>query len=240
MRVLFIFLIFLPLEIFGQQTQLWLDNLENPDYKPHELNSQNLLTEYMSYDFSHILIPKFEILGYIGENYQRIHVHFESIKRNNQVPNIYLVTGRTIVNKNECSFEGTVSITQVREFKDNFVPQEFVPEQGIKTRGLVIGHYLFNENPLQNHVGIFEGVMTMWWYLDKNELIRYDDIEIHSDNYKNNQYIGTWTEYGSYKSKVCNWGEMRIPFSGDLDWGVGEFSVNTKYLENGWQDYEVK
>ena len=114
---------------------------------------------------------------------------------------------------------------------------EMYKDEGFKAQGLVIGRYNLKENTEQNHVGTFVGLMTMWWYVDKNGVIKYDDLETFSDNYKNNQYIGTWTEYGKSNSKVCNWGEYRIPFSGDLDWGAGEFSVNPKYYEKGWEEF---
>lgn len=82
--------------------------------------------------------------------------------------------------------------------------------------------------------------MTLWWYLDKNDSIQYDNLENQSDRFKNNQYVGSWTEYGKLSGKVCNWGEYRIPFSGDLDIGAGEFSVNPKYYEVGWTEFRPK
>ena len=39
------------------------------------------------------------------------------------------------------------------------------------------------------------------------------------------------------KSKICNWGDYRIPLCNDLDIGTGEFSPNPKYLKNGWSNY---
>jgi hypothetical protein len=37
---------------------------------------------------------------------------------------------------------------------------------------------------------------------------------------------------------MCNWGEFRIPYSDDLDIGVGEFLPNPPYLNYGWENYE--
>jgi hypothetical protein len=39
---------------------------------------------------------------------------------------------------------------------------------------------------------------------------------------------------------TCNWGEIRIPFCGDLDGGAGEFIPNPKYVKNGWEDLIIK
>jgi hypothetical protein len=45
-----------------------------------------------------------------------------------------------------------------------------------------------------------------------------------------------WTANGASRVKVANWGEFRIPDSGDLDIGAGEFGPNPKYLKQGWDD----
>lgn len=231
-------LLFLSNQAFSQQTEKWLNRLENPENPLFKgLKTENFLTNYLKHDFSNLLIPKTDFLGYIGSDYRRIEVNFKSIKKSNKTPNLYFVEGSTTVFDNTCDFEGTITIAQVREFKNmNYRLDSMYKDAGFKAQGLVIGRYRFNENASQNHVGIFDGIMTMWWYLDKFDQINYDDISSHSSSYVNNQYVGTWTEYGKSKSRVCNWGEIRIPFSGDLDIGAGEFSVNPKYFDKGWQN----
>lgn len=52
--------------------------------------------------------------------------------------------------------------------------------------------------------------------------------------------MGTWTEYNSNEMKCSNWGERRIPFSGDLDIGAGEFSPNPKYFDKGWENLKIE
>ena len=39
------------------------------------------------------------------------------------------------------------------------------------------------------------------------------------------------------KQNHARGGHYRIPNSGDLDVGAGDFSPNTKYLNNGWSDF---
>jgi hypothetical protein len=112
--------------------------------------------------------------------------------------------------------------------------------KGLKKQGILIGKYEFEENPIQDHTGRFQGILTLNWYLDKFGIIHYDNIEWHSDNYRNNQYIGTWTGFNSNEVKCCNWGECRIPFSEDLDIGAGEFSPNPKYFDKGWKDFKIE
>jgi hypothetical protein len=184
-----------------------------------------------------LLIPETEFLGYIGNEYQRIYIEFTSIRKDEFKPGTYEVIGYSIVHNNKCDFTGTLKIEQIREFKQmHFGVDNMYEDAGFKSQGLLIGKYIFEENPEQSHVGIFEGIITLWWYIDKDGNIQFDDLETYSDSYRNNQYVGTWTEYGKSKGKVCNWGEYRIPFSGELDIGAAEFSVDPKYLNKGWKD----
>lgn len=236
LTLLFLFLLpFSP--ALAQQTAEWLQKLENPEFPSSQLKSENALANYMAHDFSELLIPKTQVLGYIDADYRRIKVEFTSVRKSKTLQNVYYVSGSTIVSNNKCDFEGTITFEQIRELKQLHygVDDEF-KNKGIKAQGVAIGRYRFAENPAQKHVGMFDGVMTLWWYLDKNGKIQYDDLEKHSDQYRNNQYVGTWTEYGKQKSSPCNWGEYRIPFSGDLDIGAGEFSVNPKYYDKGWAE----
>lgn len=73
------------------------------------------------------------------------------------------------------------------------------------------------------------------YFIDKNGKVKYDDTEDCSDSYTNNQFAGTWKSYTDNIIKTCNWGDYRIPASGDLDIGAGEFSPSDKYLKYGWQ-----
>jgi hypothetical protein len=161
---------------------------------------------------------------------------FTTIKKNEPYAMKYEITGYSVVHNNKCDFSGSIVITQIREFKQmHFGADDKYKNAGIQSQGIAYGRYSFKENPDQSHVGIFEGNMALWWYVDKDGEIRFDDIRKNADSFKNNQYCGTWTEYGKSKSKPCNWGEYKIPFSGDLDIGATEFSVNPKYLDQGWK-----
>ena len=230
-----LFLIIPIAEAFGQQTNEWLIKLENPEFVSYELKKENVISDYLKHDFSELLMPEQQVLGYIGANYRRINVTVSAVNKNPTLPNVYYVSGSTTVNNNKCDFEGTITVEQIREFKQlHYGVDDMYKDHGIKAQGILIGRYRFTENPGQKHVGIFEGVMTLWWYLDKNENVQYDNLESHADRFRNNQYIGTWTQYKKHKGKPCNWGENRITFSGDLDIGAGEFSVNPKYYDVGW------
>ncbi len=223
--------------VIGQQTQEWLSRIENPEYKDDILNKENLKSIYLKYDFSTLIIPKQEFLGYIGNNFRRIKIYFTSVCKDTSSPENYKVEGLSIVVNNVSSFIGKINIEQVREYKSmHYGLDDIYKNAGFKSQGIIIGKYEFKEKNDNKHSGVFSGVMTLNWYLDKFEIIHYDHIECFSDRYRNNQYVGIWKDYNNGSEKVCNWGEYRIPFSGDLDIGAAEFSPSEKYYKMGWED----
>lgn len=239
MKILMTAFLILTINIlFGQQERIWLENLENPNYSSERLEKENLISEYSKYDFSTLLTPKQDFEGFIGEDFQRIKMYFTSISKDLTDQENYLITGVSIVKNNKCDFEGKITVKQVREFETmHFGVDNLYENAGFISQGILIGEYELKENPSQKHSGIFEGIMSLYWYVDKDGIIHYDKIQWYSDAYKNNQYVGSWKGYEGNTKKVCNWGESRIPFSGDLDIGTAEFSPNPKYFKNGWDDF---
>jgi hypothetical protein len=213
----------------------WIRQLENPKYEFDKLKPDNVIQKYKSYDFSSLILPKSEFLGFIGQDFRKIQIKFSSVKKD-PVSLTYMVRGNSLVLNNKCDFMGTITIKQIREFESfHFGVDEMFKDKGIKAQGLLIGDYSFKENKDQPHSGEFIGVMTILWYIDKNGTLCYDKINSYSDSYRNNQYVGIWKDYLIKNEKTCNWGEYRIPFSGDLDIGAGEFSPNEKYFDKGWK-----
>ena len=105
----------------------------------------------------------------------------------------------------------------------------------------LIAKYEFFENKNQKHTGQFLGELKSKWFLDKNNLIQYDDINSNSDAYFNNSFVGIWKMYGSETEKICNWADYRVPnINCNFDIGAGEFNVNQIYVKNGWLDITLK
>lgn len=235
MKKLFFLLLFIPIQLLSQQYEQWVKQFDDPISSIDKLKSENAISEFLMYDFSDLLIPNSEFLGYTGEEYQRIYMTFNSIEKREPYSLKYFIEGYSIVHNNKCDFTGSLVFTQVREFEQMYfgVDNEF-ENAGIKLQGIAFGRYSFKENPDQNHVGVFEGNMALWWYVDKEGKIQIDDIRKHLISFRNNQYCGIWTEYGKSKSKPCNWGEHRIPIARDLDIGIEKFSANPKYKKQGW------
>jgi len=214
--------------LFGQKNSL---EFKNQILTSEYIDRTDIKSEFINYDISSLLTQTRSsiVFGFIGDNYQRIRIKLISVIKNKDNPNQYFVYGKSMVKENICEFQGTITITNVFNFKETDMP-------GIK-QGKVVGEYLFNENPAQKHVGQFKGVFSSNWYFDKDGTLKYDDLSDVADGFTNNEFVGTWTSYSGTTIKICNWGDSRIPMSGDLDDGTGEFHPSKKYQENGWTTY---
>jgi len=170
-----------------------------------------------------------EPLGFIGDNYQRFYIHYTSVIKDASNPYKYLIKGKTRVKDNICSFAGTITILKAELYKESDNPKY--------KEGRVICSVDFKEDSSQVDAGFIKGTLITNWCSDKQRNIIYDSINSEADGFDNNQCEATWTSYKTHKSKICNWGDFRIPKSKDLDKGAGEVSVNPKYIKNGWENY---
>ena len=172
----------------------------------------------------HSGIPKWIVSKTKGTKVARINADFSAILTDDRVRG------------NRCHFKGTISIIANREFVKPTYGIDDSMKGKFKRRGCCIAKYNLKENVDEKGGGCFTGYLLFFWYETKQGTIMYDDIDDYSDSYCNNLYSGTWQSYKTKKRKPCAWGQYRIPNSGDLDIGAAEFSVNPKYLQNGWQE----
>lgn len=212
-----------------------------------DIKTTDFLTEIQNYDISDLLtLDKFqpeddtafvkrqEPIGYIGENYQRFHIHLISVIQNPTNKLEYFIYGKSMVKENICSFQGRITITESRTYIDGDLPP--------LKQGFVKGDYKFFENPKQKGTGVFTGKFNTNFYIDKNGKMKYDALMFVADGFENNQFEGIWISYQTKISKECNWGDYRIPecnWQNGCDTGAGEFSINEKYLKNGWENYRL-
>lgn len=206
---------------------MFLNEILNEDY----IIKKDIKSEFVKYDISPLMTETENrfIFGFIGDNYQRIRIKLISVIRNKDKPFQYFVYGKSMVKNNICEFQGTLTVTNIYDFNN--------PEYDEKRHGKITGEYLFYENSQQKHTGFFKGVFSSAWYINKDGILKYDDIMGVADGFSNNKFVGIWTSYNGGRAKPCNWGDHRIPNSGDLDVGTGEFAPNEKYLANGWSGY---
>lgn len=172
-----------------------------------------------------------EILGFIGDDYQRFFIHFVSVIRNPTNPYEYLVYGKTKVKETICSFKGTITIRQARIYKSEDIPTY--------KQGFAICDVSLYEDKNQPSSGFIKGQLKSEFLIDNKGQFRYDALMFAADGFSNNLFVGNWTSYTTNLRKRCNWGDYRIPECGDLDIGAGEFSVDEKYLKNGWENYRL-
>jgi len=231
---LFTFLFLAPLLLHGQ-------------IKPLNFKAGNKLVPLKSdvmanlkkHDFSNIWMQTDNsvIFGFIGIKHQRIRVKFLKVAKDNLRPEIYHVSGKSMVKGNVCDFNGMITIGNIQQYKNTSVGLDGEYKNKVAGEYSLTGTYVFNENKTQSHVGIFKGVFQSDIYIDKKNGIHYDDLDKVSDSYSNNQFVGTWTSYDHKITKACNWGDYRIPNAGQFDTGAGEFNPDTKDASLGWQTY---
>ncbi|WP_421751324.1 hypothetical protein [Croceimicrobium sp.] len=141
--------------------------------------------------------------------------------------NQYQVFGHSTVLNNRCDFSGILIIESYQNLSSDVKSAEY------PKRFQLSGSYKLAENPHQKHVGIFEGQFQSHFIQNADAKVESGPIDPFQAD-RNHQYRGNWKEYGSKKDKPCNWGELRIPDSGDLDLGLHGFSPNPKYQDKGW------
>ncbi|WMN07324.1 hypothetical protein QYS48_28500 [Marivirga arenosa] len=231
-------LIIVSLTVISQFSFAQSDATEYVELVKKNFHQEDIREKLIDYDFTRLIIPNQDFLGFIGSKYRRIKTFYNSIQQDTVDPFKYFIKGVSVVGTNKCDFLGELEIESIHEAKRMELGVDLMyKDAGFKSQGILIANFTFKEDQSQNHVGIFSGKMIIWWLIDRHGILHINDVNNYSDNYKNNQHIGIWTEYGSSDSKVCNWGVRRIPNSGDLDIGAGEFSANPKYEDLGWKYY---
>ncbi|MDB5158053.1 MAG: hypothetical protein JWR50_2760 [Mucilaginibacter sp.] len=238
MKKLFVLLIILIISRDFASAQKEANDFKYMTLKNTALSVKELKEMFASMDFSKLFTKTNNsyTYGFIGDNYQRIRIKFISIKKDSVSPNTYNIYGKSMVKNNIEEFRGTIKITNIRKYKGTSMGLDNEwKNKGLKGQFVILGDYDFFEDSTKAHSGIFKGTFESDFYLDKTNKYHYDDIEMYADGYVNNEFVGKWVQYKTIVTKRCNWGDYRIPNSGDLDIGAGEFSPADKYLKYGWQ-----
>jgi hypothetical protein len=184
------------------------------------IESEESISEFIGFDFSFLWLDKrIEYIGYIGNDYQKMDIQFDNINKSPHSEDEYIVVGTSLVKQNKCNFQGVIKITNIRKLKElNYGVDDWMKGK-VKDAGIIIAEFEFVENAEQHGSGVFKGLLYSCWYVDNEDVLKYDDIQIYSDNYANNQFLGSWISHATNEAKRCAWGQYRIPCSGDLDIG---------------------
>ncbi len=209
------------LSVIFLKQKLALERLESKDSSQHlKKNFRGVWTNEKHSKYN---------LGYLGSNYQRLRVKVLSASKTDGLGSTYRVKGKTRTQNFECSFTGEIEIIHVREVKESDSPS--------MTQGLVVFKYYFKEDTNQKGSGFFSGIGASSWYYKEKGTMKYDDFSTASENYTNNEFVGTWTSHKTGQIKKAIWGDFRIPFSNGLDVGLGEFYPDSTFQNNGWASY---
>lgn len=188
--------------------------------------------KFDEFDFSGILTDtRTKFLGYIGADYQRLHINFGSVKKLSNTK--YIVSGEYKITAEARPFNGEIQISEIKKYTNlNYGVDDFMKGK-INAQGIALASYFLKGD------GDFQakGQMLIKWYINSDQRLAYDDISEDEDMYANDLFCGE-CKVGKAQAKPCAWGQYRIPNNGDLDVGAGEFSPNTKYLNNGWSDFD--
>ena len=234
-RVLLFALISIGLVFGGEQNDSDIDTkfLNESLNVPGFLVEGEFLYKFSLADFSELWLSrkyeKFQI-GFIGSKFQRVNVHFESIIKNPDKDHEYFVYGKSRVKDNITVFQGTLKPIHVKKWKYSDVDT--------LTGYMLLSEYTFYEDNAESHSGNFTGISNVGFVVDPRGNILANTGDLVADGANNNLFVGYWRGYGSKRKLMCNWGEFRVPFSGDLDIGTAEFYPNKqKYGSRGWDDY---
>ena len=197
------------------------------DSKAHFINE----SKFDKFDFSSIIADtRTKFLGYIGADHQRLHINFNSVKKASKTK--YIVSSEYKITGDTRPFGGEIQISEIKKYANlNYGVDDFMKGK-IDAQGITLASYILKGD------GGFQakGQMLIKWYINSDQRLAYDDISEDEDMYANDLFCGE-CKVGKAQAKPCAWEHYRIPNSGDLDVGAGEFSPNTKYLNNGWSDF---
>ena len=188
--------------------------------------------KFDEFDFSGILADtRTKFLGYIGADYHRLYINFSSVKKASNTK--YIVSGEYKITGDTRPFDGEIQINKIKKYVNlNYGVDDFMKGK-INAQGIALATYLIKGETEKFQA---KGYMLTRWYIDNDAKLLYDDISEDEDMYENDLFCGE-CKVGKAQTMPCAWGHYRIPNSGDLDVGAGEFSPSPKYLNNGWSDF---
>ena len=217
--------------------QVFAQNVPTSDFsiKMKNYDLSVVLTADSIIDGENEKSPRGEILGFIGDNYQRLQIHFISIIKNQSNPYEYFTYGKTKVKNNICEFQGTITIKEAKLYDNR--NEVCCDKDTLIKFGYANCEVILYEDRKTNSSGFIKGNLSSSFLIDLDGVFRYDAYFLVADGFSNNEFTGVWTSYQTGLTKKCNWGDYRIPESRGLDIGVAVFIADDKYKDNGWKSY---
>ena len=173
------------------------------------------------------------VYGYVGDNFERFYFLIDSMQVDAEDTLLYHVWGKYRIKWDIIDYEGQVRVMDISEKETHFSPE--LEHYDAQVYDLISKWELKSTSICIREGETINGQMASTFYILDGKAV-FDDIDLVSDPYCNNQFTGTLIspEHGEQK---CRWGAFRIPDSEDLDIGAAEFSPADEYLGNGWWSY---
>ncbi|MCE9540740.1 MAG: hypothetical protein K8R85_16190, partial [Bacteroidetes bacterium] len=141
--------------------------------------TSNMLPQILRCNFSRVWpTNNTEQDGILGRNYQRIRIHIDkvSVSKNRDT---YIVTGASNVANNICRFKGTIKL--IRAYLNDSCDNSTY----IKC-GDLFAKYVFYEDSLQSHSGVFKGITECIFHIDSTgQYVFLDESMSGADGYWN-------------------------------------------------------
>jgi hypothetical protein len=215
-----------------------------PPHAPSEIITD---TFCKTYDLTSLLVTQSETgtEGVFDSTYWRIHVHFETITKDEQRPETYHIQGAFRTMKHVVPIEGEIHITRVKQYDRAFfwvidttfeLPPDvpYFDEKEFRYT-YCTGSFEFRESNNQVNAGVFSGKLDFGIH-ENAEGILLDDLQNYQpDGYSNFIYKGIWKNNTTGSIKPFIWGEGRIPLPPGVDVGFDAFQIARQYRKNGWQ-----
>lgn len=211
----------------------------NPDTAPtdgiYSWWTESAKKEWASYGnepMADVWLHRPEPLGFRGADFQRFYIHFDTVYKLS--PMVYRVEARSRCKDEIYNVTGRIVIDSVVPWYDEwYTVDSFIQ---VTESGSIYAHYEMAASVDSKPVARLFGC-SRYWYLEHNDSVYYDAMEMSADGYENNQYTGKWVWLSTGDTLTCNWGDFRIPESGKLDMGCGLFIPDEKYYDFDWKPY---
>jgi hypothetical protein len=172
-------------------------------------------------------IQTLKMYGIIGNEFERIKVHIESVEKVKSSDLIYKISGKTKVNKNISKFEGELLLQNMYEFKEK-----------ITGHGLVICKFAaeFTEEGIGQHKGKFIG--NYYLILSKiMDVITYPKVT--PQFMKNHTFSGKWISNDKKLENYVYWGEDYLfEELQDVFYGItNSQEIDESLFEDSWKTY---
>ncbi len=209
------------------------DSLRKQLLSEPNLSQVNELKKFSAIDFSNIWTLN-ENNGFVSDSLNRFRIKFCSVRKQNKI--MYRVNGFVNYEGYTYSLTGNILLCEIRLKKPvdekDCDPNNY-PYKKIKAEGTIIANFMFALLDSDS----LRGACGAYWFMDSVNVLHIDNRRSCADGYINNQFAGMWINLSSHQTNAVAWGDYRIPFSRDLDIGVGEFCPDKKYASRGWQSY---